>query len=73
MANSMFQNPKCVLLAAGREGALSAALQDLSPHIEQVFFVDAFMNDLGLHVLGDIGGRGLCCAFGMMEMLRLIS
>ena len=27
------------------------------------------MNDSGLHMLGDIGGRGLCCAFGMMQIL----
>jgi hypothetical protein len=37
-----------------------------------LFVEDAFMNDLGLHLLGDIGGRGLCCAFGMMQILLSI-
>ena len=34
-----------------------------------MFYDDAFMNDSGLRMLGDIGGRGLCCAFGIMQML----
>ena len=55
--------------AAGRQGALSAALRDLSHRLNNCFLVDAFMNDLGLHILGCIGGRGLDCAFGMMQIL----
>ena len=27
------------------------------------------MNDSGLHIMGDTGGHGLCCAFGMMQLL----
>ena len=30
------------------------------------------MHDSGLHIMGDIGGRGLCCAYGMMQILFYI-
>ena len=54
----MWKSQKPNLLAAGRQRALGAPLWDLSPLIEHFVFEDSFINDLGLHSLCDIDGRG---------------
>ena len=65
----IYDNPWILTYCFDDQGALSAALWDFSPWIEKLFYGDAFVIHCGCHMLGDMGVRGSCSVFGVIQLL----